>query len=433
MLHESRQDAPAAARNAEPKTAGKQRAGKHRKLHSDPPPRSGDGPSKAVVPAASQPRRGRQRPRDSGSFAGSVVESIPVPIAVLHEDCTIRAVNAAFCRLLQMQAKALKGRSLSELAQLLWGLEGMGQRLQALVGSPPGTPIEFEHESATQPRKSLLIKAQAFAAEGGRGLLMMIEDVTLRREAERLSAQNTEALESRIATAARTLARTQEEQRGLAGHLMESQEHERQWIARELHDDVSQRLSVLAMLFSEIDHKNLPPLDAQRIRQAQALLDALNTDVRQISHRLHPAILSDLGLSAALRALVDEFRRHEQMPAAYQARELPESWPPEAATAIYRIAQEALHNVAKYAGKTRVEVVLSGSPQGLQLTVMDFGIGFNQEVHASTSGLGMISMQERARLAGGTLEVRSALGQGAVITVTIPLDHRHDQTTSSGR
>jgi two-component system CheB/CheR fusion protein len=159
----------------------------------------------------------------------------------------------------------------------------------------------------------------------------------------------------------------------------------------------------------------------ERIESARAQVQSLNNDVRQISHRLHPAILQDLGLTAALRAMVQEFGERENMPATYTSQDLPEEWSPESATALYRIAQEALRNVSKHAGKTHVKVILSGSDHQLALKVMDFGVGFDQEADTPPRGLGMISMQERARLAGGTLEVESSLGQGTTVTAAVPL------------
>jgi two-component system CheB/CheR fusion protein len=111
------------------------------------------------------------------------------------------------------------------------------------------------------------------------------------------------------------------------------------------------------------------------------------------------------------------------MPVTYLTQNLPESWSSDAATAIYRIAQEALRNVTKHAGKTHVKVVLAGEEGRLVLRVMDFGTGFDQELEMPTPGLGMISMQERARMAGGKLTVQSALGQGTTVTATVPVEH----------
>jgi two-component system CheB/CheR fusion protein len=119
--------------------------------------------------------------------------------------------------------------------------------------------------------------------------------------------------------------------------------------------------------------------------------------------------------------MVQEFCQRENMPATYTSQDLPESWSTETATAIYRIAQEALRNVSKHAGKTHVKVSLSGIDNQLQLRIMDFGLGFDQDADGPARGLGMISMKERARLAGGTLTVQSDLGHGTTVTATVPL------------
>ena len=257
--------------------------------------------------------------------------------------------------------------------------------------------------------------------DGSRVLLLMMEDISLRREAERLIAKEKEALESEIAIAARRLNRTQEELRGLTAHLFTAQEEERKRVARDLHDDISQRLSLLEIALHEVDAKECTKAVLERIRTAREQLQALNTDVRLLSHRLHPAILHDLGLAAALKDLVTEFGERFEMPATYSSQDLPESWPEEASIALYRITQEALRNVRKHAGKTHVKVMLGGQDHSLQLTVRDFGVGFDREAETTDLGLGMISMKERARLAGGKFEVESALGQGTTITVEVPL------------
>ncbi len=366
-------------------------------------------------------RRSQQSMMEARDYAHSVVESVPVPILVLNTDLTIRSVNSAFCGLVQLKTDELDGRSLPDLAAHLWGLEDMKEKLEPLRDAVSGAAVEFERESTTPRYKMLLIKARKLITDGSPVLLLMVEDITLRREAERLFATQKLALEGEIESAARKLNQTQDALRDLTGHLFTAQEEERQHVARELHDDVSQRLSLLEMLLQEIRGTDTET-DLEKLETARQQLSALNTDVRQISHRLHPAILNDLGLSAALQALVKEFGERENMPASYSTHNLPESWPPEAANAIYRITQEAMRNISKHAGKTHVKVALAGTAGGLELKVMDFGIGFDQDTQLPTPGLGMISMQERARLAGGTLNVQSALGQGTTVTVDIPLD-----------
>jgi two-component system, chemotaxis family, CheB/CheR fusion protein len=372
-----------------------------------------------------QLRRSQQYLVDARDFASSLVESVPVPIVVLNQDCSIRTHNTAFRQLTHLQAKELEGRSLPDLAGLLWDLDGLGAKLDELLQRPMGSTLEFEHASHKGDARTLLITGRTLATDGTPVLLLMIEDITLRRQSEQLVSRQKEALESEIAVAARNLTRTQGELRGLNAHLFTVQEEERQRVARELHDDISQRLSLLEMLLHDVRLEDASLDNRTKIENAQKQIQSINTDVRQISHRLHPAILNDLGLSAALKALVNDFGERENMPATYVTQNLPESWSPEAAMALYRIAQEALRNVAKHAGKTHVKVVLAGEDDCLQLRVMDFGMGFDQEMDSESPGLGMISMQERARLAGGTLKVTSKLGEGTTVSVAVPVQE-HD-------
>ncbi len=368
-----------------------------------------------------QLRSSRQQLMDAHHFTSAVVEGVPEPIIVLDKDFGIRTANTAFRELSQLNAKELEGRSLPELVHLLWGIGSMREKLQQLLDRPEST-LEFEHESSTNHRKTLLIRGQILSNDGDRVLLLMIEDITLRRETEQMISKQKEALESEVANAASTLNRTKEQLRGLTGHLFQVQEEERQHVARELHDDVSQRLSFLEMLLSDVSATSMPEESSKKLVAARNELQGLNTDVRLLSHRLHPRVLKDLGLAAALRGLVEEFDRREGMPATFSSRGLPEQVPDEAATAIYRITQEALRNVAKHAGRTHVKVMLHNVDHSLLLKVVDFGVGFDADGADGQTGLGMISMQERARMAGGSLDVESELGSGTAVTAKVPLE-----------
>ncbi|HEV2326007.1 MAG TPA: PAS domain-containing protein, partial [Terracidiphilus sp.] len=181
-----------------------------------------------------QLRRSQQHLVDARDFASSVVESVPVPIVVLNQNLTIRSVNTAFRQLADIQATEMEDRSLPELVTTLWGIDGFREKLESLLDSQAGGTLEFEHTSTKAP-KTLLIKARALSTDGSRVLLLMMEDITLRREAELLVSRQKKALEGEVATAAHELRRTQDELRGLTAHLFTVQEEERQHVARELH------------------------------------------------------------------------------------------------------------------------------------------------------------------------------------------------------
>ncbi len=369
-----------------------------------------------------QLRSSQQELRDARDFVSTVFESVPISVVVLNRDCTIRTVNTAFRELTRLPTRELTGRSLPDLVDALWGLDGFFERLLELMKADEGHILEFEHVSSTPRKLTLLVKGQAMLADKNQVILLTMEDISARRASELLLTEQQRDLQARIEVAARTLDQTKDELRGLTAHLFNAQEEERQHVARELHDDVSQRLSVLAQGLEATQSAStaadrLTSLDALR-----AQLQSINTDVRQISHRLHPSILNDLGLTVALRSLVDEFGKREDMPATFLGLNVPDLAPQPAVTALYRIAQEALRNVVKHAGKTHVKVMLEGTAHGLHLEILDLGQGFDLDPDFPREGLGLVSMKERARLAGGELNIISALGRGTTISVDVPLE-----------
>jgi two-component system CheB/CheR fusion protein len=257
--------------------------------------------------------------------------------------------------------------------------------------------------------------------DGEQFLLVTLEDITVHEEAERLLKADKERLTSEVESTAKELGRSQEELRALAGSLLTTQEDERRRMARELHDDVSQRLAALDIDSDEIQRSisSSPDLAGSKLQELRGRIAVLVDDVRKMSHRLHPSSIEELGLAPALRALTQDFDRGENMIATFSSKSVPASIPIQVATGIYRIAQEALRNVAKHAGRTHVRVTLKGTKGGVRLEVSDAGLGFDPS--EGRSGLGLVSMEERARIIGATLEVKSALGQGTTVTVDVPL------------
>jgi signal transduction histidine kinase len=214
---------------------------------------------------------------------------------------------------------------------------------------------------------------------------------------------------------------THGELQALVGRLLASQEDERHSLARELHDDVCQRLARLEMDAYELERSMAAdPAAKQRICGLREAIGGASAVIRAISQRLYPSIVEDLGLGPALRSLTDEFRRRQEIPTLYLEENVPDPIQPEIATLLYRITEEALRNVIRHAGETEVEVSLRGDAAALRLTVTDFGCGFDPA--EAGSKLGLIAMEERARLAGASFRIESAPGAGALITVELPID-----------
>jgi signal transduction histidine kinase len=213
--------------------------------------------------------------------------------------------------------------------------------------------------------------------------------------------------------------------RVLAGLLLQAQEEERRRIAREMHDDWTQRLAVLAIDTARMEQE--PGLGPSALAQLQAMrgeLVGLSEDVHALSRQLHPSILDDLGLADALLSECASFARREGIAVDYRPEGVPASVPKEVALCVYRVAQEALRNIARHARVTAARVSLAGTGRDLLLSVQDEGAGFDPAGARSRPALGLSSMEERVRLIQAELSVRSAPGRGTTVTVRVPLTGR---------
>jgi len=209
----------------------------------------------------------------------------------------------------------------------------------------------------------------------------------------------------------------------LTGRLILGQEEERRRLARELHDDLSQRLAVLAIeagktetVLRDRQDPVLKPLRGLRDKAIQ-----IAADVHSISRRLHPSILDDLGLSKAIKSECARFSTREGIDVAFAAQNIPESHPQDVSLALYRIVQEGLNNIAKHACARHVTVSLSESEACLHLSVKDDGIGFDAAEVRKKQGLGLSSIRERVRLVQGKHRIVSEPEKGTTIEVAVPL------------
>jgi signal transduction histidine kinase len=202
----------------------------------------------------------------------------------------------------------------------------------------------------------------------------------------------------------------------LGARLLSAQEVERSRIARELHDDISQQLALLTMDLEGLDG---PDRNENEKLAGDALARArdVSKSVRDLSHRLHPARLRLIGLVAALHALRLELS-HSGIAIALAHDNVPSTLPPDLMLCLFRVVQEALQNAVKYSGAREVSVQLAGGPDGLLLSIVDNGAGFDVDA-AWGKGLGLLSMSERVEAIGGTLEIRSS-SAGTRLQVTIP-------------
>ena len=212
---------------------------------------------------------------------------------------------------------------------------------------------------------------------------------------------------------------TQRSLRQMVCNLITAQEQERARIGRELHDDINQRLALLAI---ELGGLREHPSDVtSRVQQIQQKTDEIARDVQSLSHDLHPSKLEYLGVAAGMRSWCNEFAERQSMDIEFET-DVSSKIPAEVGVCLFRVLQEALHNAAKHSGVKHVEVRLAERSGAVHLMVRDSGRGFDLEPAMFGKGLGLTSMRERVRLVDGTISIESKPMGGTTIRVRIPLD-----------
>jgi PAS domain S-box-containing protein len=205
--------------------------------------------------------------------------------------------------------------------------------------------------------------------------------------------------------------------------LLEAQEQERARIARELHDDVNQRLALLSVEIQRM--KEVSPITYGELRSQMDGLGKRTSEisavVQSLSHELHSSRLEYLGLVSAMKGFFKKFGDKHKVEIDFSSEGIPPSVPPEVSLCLFRVMQEGLQNALKHSGVRLFEVKLHGSPTEIHLTVRESGVGFDPELARGSPGLGLVSMQERVRLVKGTISITSRPLSGTEISVRIPL------------
>jgi len=215
----------------------------------------------------------------------------------------------------------------------------------------------------------------------------------------------------------------------LSGRLIHAQEEERSRLARELHDDVTQRLALLAIDAGRQERSLSNPADSSVTRTMREGLVRLSEDVHALSYRLHPAILEDLGLVEALKSECERFARGCPIRLEANAEDFPDKLPRDAALCLFRIAQEGLRNIARHAKASRAELCLQRLDGGLQLVIRDNGMGFDAAHPRTRLSLGHASMRQRVFFLGGKINIDSWPDHGTMIAAWVPLNGERSESS----
>jgi PAS domain S-box-containing protein len=329
----------------------------------------------------------------------NVVEAQTDLICRYLPDTTLTFVNDAYCRFFGKTRQALLGRKFLDLIPQP-AVEAARQHVKSLIDNP--RVVVNEHE--------------VLLPDGNIGWQQWVDHAIFDDNGKIVEFQAI----GRDITERR---RAQEEIQALAGRLLSAQGEERRWVARELHDDVTQRLAVLAIEMAKLQRQLPKGQQAlrQRLQTLHEQIVTLSTDVHGLSRKLHPSILDDLGLEDALAAECFRLSEPGGLRVVFTDEQVPGAIPRHIALCLYRVAQEALHNILKYAQAREVQVILTGKADGIRLRLDDDGVGFDLAHARRKGGLGLASMRERLRLIDGRLTIRTRPGAGTHVEVWVPL------------
>jgi signal transduction histidine kinase len=210
--------------------------------------------------------------------------------------------------------------------------------------------------------------------------------------------------------------------------LIEAQEQERARIGRELHDDINQRLAMLAV---ELEHLEDDPSDVPRLaRELRTRTAEISSDVQALSHELHSSKLEYLGVVGGIKSWCKEFGERQKIAVDFRS-DVSSVLPHELGLTLFRVLQESLHNAVKHSGAKRVEVQMSEQPGEIHLVINDPGKGFDPDA-VQGNGLGLTSMRERVRLVNGTIDIQSKPMSGTAICVRVPLSSAQEARRAAG-
>jgi two-component system CheB/CheR fusion protein len=350
-------------------------------------------------------------------FSAAVMESSGALVMVTDPEGRVVAFNRA-CQM-------ISGYKLEEIAgKVIWN--------SPLVPKDEGANERALYRRLLRGSASIQHESRWVVKKGSRRLISWnsapIPQAAGRpRHMVRIGTDITESRELETALKARDVAllQSQTQLQELTAGLLTAQEEERARVARELHDDISQKLATLNLEAERVLRKE-PDRDGKlRIEMTRLLhrLRGILRDVERTAHRLHPSSLDHLGLSVALKSYCEDFSKQNGISVRCTERNLPRTIPPLLSLTVYRVVQEALRNVVKHSGSRQAVVSIDGKNGELSLAIKDAGRGFNA-ARPRKRGLGLISMEERIRLTGGAFEIDTMPGKGVRILARIPLSHK---------
>ena len=314
---------------------------------------------------------------------------------------------------------------LNHQGEVIYCNPALRQLVDAVRENVIGLPLQCLVEPADQPAfQALLQQAQSGSSEGDLQLRRADGTVIPAHFSFRMLAADRHAIGVLI-----TDLTAQKQQAELVGRLQQFQDEERRRLARELHDSVGQLLAAISMNIATVEREahNLSPATAKLVSENAAMVEQINSEIRTISHLLHPPLLDEVGLGSALQWYVEGFAKRSKIDAKLEAAENFERLPQDLELTLFRAVQEALTNVHRHSGSSSCTVQLAREADRVLVRITDRGHGIPVKKLAalpSSAGVGLRGLYERFRQLGGALEIASSEA-GTTITASLPLPPAH--------
>jgi len=350
-----------------------------------------------MVADVTERKRAEEGIRESEKQFRTIVETTNEGVWLLDSELHTSYVNRQMAEMLGYEPGQIVGRSVFDF----YFAEDVEHKKQVLSRRQQGLSDQCEERLLRKDGNELWVRMAATPVfkDNGEfgGALAMMADITERKRAEKALAD-------------------------MSRKLIQAQEQERARIGRELHDDINQRLAMLALEIGRLQD-NHPELRSslQALRQQTT---EISNDVQALSHELHSSKLEYLGVVAGMKSWCKEFSERQRMEIDFKT-EVSSTLPLEVGLSLFRVIQEALHNAQKHSGVKRVELQLREDSGEIHLVVSDLGRGFDLETAMQGRGLGLTSMGERVRLMNGTISIESKPMCGTTIHVRVPLESKH--------
>jgi signal transduction histidine kinase len=324
----------------------------------------------------------------------NVLVGMDIPVVILEKDHRIRRFTPQAGKVLNLVAADL-GRGITDI-RLNVEISGLDEMIEEVVREPGIIKREIrDSEGRWYLLRVLPYKTTDDTIDGSLLILLDIDEFKKARE----------------------------EVRSILSRLTSIQESNNRMLARELHDDISPSLAALSLTVTALsEHLPSSPRTLRKtLRELSDEIGKVAGSIHQLSRQLHPSILDDLGLAAALKAECAAFSERHRTACHFTCENLPSSIPEDVTLCLYRVAQEALRNVGKHANAEKVNMRLAGTNGTIELSITDIGDGFDLAKVADSKGVGLISMEERARLVNGQFSITSQKRKGTSVVVRIPL------------